>query len=481
MLGFVINWSLESQKPKYMQLYEHIRQEIHYRRIEEGEKLPSIRSVAESLAVSKSTVEMAYAQLMVEGYIEARPKSGYYVLKLEGLTWVSEELSHKDLEDEEVTLTDREDDFDLFKYGNEELDLAPMLYHTDGIEEELFNFTDWRKMMSKVLDYERAALVKYGNPQGEYALRVAISKFVHETRGVICKPEQIIVGAGVQPLFMLLATLLKGDQNQIAIEFPGFLKGATIFEDLGYETIKIPVKAQGINLEALKKSQAKIVYVSPAHQYPTGSIMPIGNRLKLLKWAQNRDAVIIEDDYDSVLRYEGMPIPALQGLNRKAKVVYVGAFSKLLMPSLRISFIILPENLLEKYVKIKTRYTQTVSKVEQLALAHFMSEGYFDRHIRKIKKAYSKKNQLMLTTLRHYGINRFDVIGKSSGLHVVLAFNPSVDVTKVAAEMKSLGIKLDDAGLFEGKKIGVLSYSGIADHKIDDAVRTICSTIDRHI
>jgi GntR family transcriptional regulator/MocR family aminotransferase len=462
MLGFVVQFDLQSDQPKYIQLYEHIKGEIHMAQLSEGEKLPSIRSVAEALGISKSTVEGAYAQLLVEGYIESRPKSGYYVLKLERMP------------EPDTPLTAG---MGFARVRADRRAEQKRFAETDGVEPHLFNFNAWRKMLVKVMDYEQDTLVRYGDRQGEYVLRAEIAKFVHEMRGVVCTPDQIIVGAGVQSLFMLLSSLLKPECPEIAFEYPGFLKGATIFEDYGYHTVKIPVKAQGINLEALSKSSARVVYVSPAHQYPTGSIMPINNRMKLLKWAQENDAYIIEDDYDSVLRYEGVPIPSLQGLNHGKQVVHVGAFSKLLMPSLRISFMILPENLLAKYVKIKTRYSQTVSKVEQLALAHFMREGYFDRHIRKIKKAYAKKNQLILEALRMKGSDLFRVIGKTSGLHVVLSFDPRVDVMAAAGQMQALGIKLEDAGLFEGRKIAVLSYSGLPDDAIDDAVTEICSAI----
>ncbi|MBS7526428.1 PLP-dependent aminotransferase family protein [Fusibacter paucivorans] len=470
MLGFVIQFDQQSDQPKYIQLYEHIKDEVHTGQLVEGEKLPSIRSVSEALGVSKSTVEGAYAQLVVEGYIESRPKSGYYVLRMERFPMLTVKESVRPYTYcPEGTQQPRAEDASRIR----------RFAATDGVEPHLFNFNAWRKMLTKVMDYEQDELIHYGDRQGEYSLRAAIAKFVHEMRGVVCTPDQIIVGAGVQTLFMLLSALLKPERPAIAFEYPGFLKGATIFEDYGYETVKIPVKAQGINIEALAKSSARVVYVSPAHQYPTGSIMPINNRMKLLKWASENDAYIIEDDYDSVLRYEGVPIPSLQGLNRGKQVVHVGAFSKLLMPSLRISFMILPEDLLTKYVKIKTRYSQTVSKVEQLTLAHFMREGYFDRHIRKIKKAYAKKNQLILEALKMKGSDLFHVIGKTSGLHVVLSFDPVIDVTTAAKKMQAIGIRLEDAGLFEGRKIAVLSYSGLPDDAIDEAVAEICGAIRR--
>jgi GntR family transcriptional regulator/MocR family aminotransferase len=464
MLGFIIQF--DPKKSKYIQLYQYIKQEIHQGTLVEGTKLPSIRSLSETLGISKSTVENAYGQLIAEGYIESRPKKGYYVSALDSYFFGVPERENKTIVKDAIKPDEKAN--------------VEALFDTDGIERNLFDFNIWKKMLTKVIEYDTEALISYGDVQGEYALRKEIARFIHESRGVKCTPHQIIVGAGVQSLFVILAALLRSSQDTIAFESPGFYKGATLFEDFGFKTIEVPVKAQGINLDILMSSGAKLAYISPSHQYPTGSTMPINNRLKLLKWASEENAYIIEDDYDSILRYEGMPIPSLQGLNKGENVIYVGAFSKLLLPSLRISFVVIPLSLMEAYDKMKMRYSQTVSKIEQLALAHFMNEGYFDRHIRRIKKWYGKKNQRLIEALKSRENAKFSIIGKSSGLHIMFSFERQIDVLGLSHKMKRYGIKFDHAGIFEGKKIAVLSYSGLEDSAIEKVVEMIVSGIDAY-
>jgi len=465
MLGFVIQFN--PKQSKYIQLYQYIKQEIHQGTLVEGTRLPSIRSLSETLSISKSTVENAYGQLIAEGYIESKPKKGYYVSALDsyffGVTEIQNTIQEQDIIRSDI---------------KEKKEGGMVLFDTDGIERNLFDFNIWKKMLTKVIEYDTEALICYGDVQGEYELRRQIATFIHESRGVKCTPDQIVVGAGVQSLFVILAALLRESQDTIAFESPGFYKGATLFEDFGFKTIEVPVKAQGINLDILMSSGAKLAYISPSHQYPTGSTMPINNRLKLLKWASEQEAYIIEDDYDSILRYEGMPIPSLQGLNNGENVIYVGAFSKLLLPSLRISFVVIPSSLMDAYVKMKMRYSQTVSKIEQLALAHFMNEGYFDRHIRRIKKWYGKKNQRLIDALKKKENSKFSIIGKSSGLHIMFSFEKHIDVLGLSKEMQRFGIKIDDAGIFEGKKIAVLSYSGLEDSAIEQVVDMIVVGID---
>ncbi len=459
MIGFVINLEEKSKIPKYIQLYEHIKNEIHEGTLKEGTKLPSIRMVSEALKISKSTVENAYNQLIVEGYIESKYKSGYYVINI-----------------------------DIYDYNQFAKGSSPsiklnkpkktiQIQSSDEQEEATFNFNDWKKMVNKVLEYDTKALLSYGDVQGEFALRREISDFLHQSRGGKCHPDQIIVGAGIQYLFGLIAALFRGEEAQIAFEYPGFSKGMYIFEDYGYQTIKVPVESDGINIKKLEASLAKIVYVSPSHQYPTGSIMPIKKRIKLINWATKNQSFIIEDDYDSLLRYEGYPIPALQGLNQGKNVIYVGSFSKLLIPSLRISFMVLPEPLLQKFNLIKERYSQTVSKIEQLALANYMSEGYFERHIRRIKKIYGRKNQLLIDAFKIHQNPYFELIGKESGLHVMLSFSRTVNKEKVVKEAELIGLKLEGISDYEGSDILVLSYSGLADQEIEPVIGKLSQII----
>jgi len=462
MIGFVIDFK-SSGVPKYIQLYEYIKREIESGNLQNFEKLPSVRASSKLLSVSKATIENAYNQLLVEGYIESRNKSGYYVLGFD-----ANELGHFKKNLDSTTKLER-------------LMQVDKPYNSDGTEESAFNFMDWKKSMNRVLEYETKALLSYGDAQGEYRLRREIASFVHQSRGGICKPEQVVIGAGIQYLFGLIATMFKSEYNRIAFEYPGFSKGMYIFEDYGYNMEKIPVEKDGINVTALEASKANIVYVSPSHQYPTGSVMSIKKRLQILDWAYKNNAYIIEDDYDSLLRYEGYPVPALQGLSEGGNVIYVGSFSKLLIPALRISFMILPESLMEKFKTLLPRYSQSVSKIEQLALEHFMVDGAFERHIRRIKKIYGRKNQVLIEAFKKNESPYIQLIGKGSGLHVTLSFDVCVRVKRVIEDAKELGIILEEIAGYKQGNIVVFSYSGIPDHEMDHVVSKLVALTEHNL
>lgn len=454
MIGFVIDFKSDGN-PKYIQLYDYIKREIEAGNLKNTEKLPSVRTCSKMLSVSKSTVENAYNQLLVEGYVESRNKSGYYVLGFN-----ADELGH----------------FKKSSFTTMEIEHVIAVgkpYNTDGTEESAFNFTEWKKAINRVLEYETKTLLSYGDAQGEYCLRREIASFVHQSRGGNCKPEQVVIGAGIQYLFGLIATTFKSEYNRIAFEYPGFSKGMYIFEDYGYQMEQIPVEKDGINVKVLEDSKANIVYVSPSHQYPTGSVMSIKKRLQLLDWADRNQAYIIEDDYDSLLRYEGYPVPALQGLSEGRNVIYVGSFSKLLIPALRISFMILPESLMDKFKTLLPRYSQSVSKIEQLALENFMVEGAFERHIRRIKKIYGRKNQLLIEAFKKFETPLVQLIGKGSGLHVTLSFDVSVHMKAVIEAAAEMGIVLEEIAGYKQGNIVVFSYSGVPDQEMDNVVSQI--------
>ncbi len=454
MIGFIVDFKTNSV-PKYIQLYEYIKKEIEAGNLKNSEKLPSVRAISKMLSISKATVENAYSQLLVEGYIESKVKSGYYVLGFD-----ANELGHfkkiQSSEDHRETVHALEKPF-----------------NTDGTEESAFNFIEWKKAINRVLEYETKALLSYGDAKGEYCLRREIASFVHQSRGGVCKPEQVIIGAGIQYLFGLIAATFKSEYDSIAFEYPGFSKGMVIFEDYGYEMVKIPLVKDGIDMKTLENSRANIVYVSPSHQYPTGNVMAIKKRLQLLDWAKKNNAYIIEDDYDSLLRYEGYPVPALQGLNEGENVIYVGSFSKLLIPALRISFMILPESLMAKFEAILPRYSQSVSKIEQLALENFMSEGAFERHIRRIKKIYGRKNALLIDAFKRNESPLLALIGKGSGLHVTLSYESHVNIKKVIDSCQAIGIVLESIAGYKLGNIVVFSYSGVPDKEIENVVLKI--------
>lgn len=411
-----------SSEPLYIQLYNYIKDGILAGDIGADEKLPSLRKLSVDLGVSITTTELAYNQLLVEGYILSKPQSGYYVDKIslpgEGAGPGSNRLP------------------DVYQVADYSLEEYP--YKCDLT---CFDFGKWKKTMAKVLNLYPNLLLFESDPQGEETLRLEISKYVYSSRGVVATPDQVVIGAGTQQLTSHLARILrKMNINHVATEDPGYLPVQNIFRDHGFGITKIPVAADGIMIERLPTNIPSAVYVSPSNQFPTGSVMPIGKRYKLLEWARKNDSIILEDDYDSELRYFGKPVPALQGLDPDAGVVYLGSFSSTLFPAIKISYMILPEHMAEIFREIKSDYTQTCSKTEQLTLALFMEEGLYYTNIRKLRSLYSQKLQVVIAAIERYGKNFVEPTNTSSGINMIL----KVKTKKAAAELceiaKSLGL-----------------------------------------
>lgn len=220
-----------------------------------------------------------------------------------------------------------------------------------------------------------------------------------------------------------------------------------------------------------------MVYLSPSHQYPTGSVMPIDKRLEILKWASSNEAIIIEDDYDCLIRYESRPIPALQGLDKKGHVIYLGSFSKILLPSIRISYMILPQELLNKY-KIKIgRYSQSASKLEQLTLAKFMKEGYLEKHLRKIKKVYHRKNEIIVNFINKYAKDKINILGHDSGLHMMFELKTKKTNTEIIREAEKLKIYLEIVEGYNESKVVVFTYSGLDENEIETTLKLFIENV----
>lgn len=389
-----------SKEPLYMQLYRHFRAEIEQNNLKEGNKIPSIRSLADSLSISKITVEKAYQQLLCEGYIKSGNRTRYSVNRFV-------ESSLPDPVPHAAILADSTVE-------------APIRYDLASGEMDMegFDFVLWKRYINKAfMDQNR--LMRYGDLQGETELRRQIVGYIR-SRGVTCHHEQVIVGPGVQSLLNMLASILKPNHDGIAFEEPGFKIGRRIWEDRGFQIIPVKLKREGIDTDELAGSGARLVYVTPSHQFPTGYIMPIGERIRLLNWASQTGATIIEDDYDSEFRYFGRPLPALKGLDTEGAVIYMGSFSKVIPPSIRISYMVLPDRLLEVYQKRVSLYNQAASTVEQLALARYMADGHLERQIRRLRKLYNEKHDLFLDNIRTMFGKRVEINETESGLHMVL-------------------------------------------------------------
>lgn len=456
--------------PLYIQLYEYIRSEIISGNMEEGAKLPALRRIARDLNLSITTVEFAYNQLSVEGYIESKPQSGFYVAKIPGPVMINKNSLVSKSADSGIQGIEKD---------NKTQDRTKRNYITDP---DAFDFKKWRKSMMRVIDEETDLLMQEGDPQGEEALRYEISKYVFNSRGVRCQPNQVVVGAGTQQLTAHIGRLLRHiGIHLVCTEDPGYQPVNKIFEDQGYILNKIPVSSQGIDIEKLPDSKAA-VYVCPNNQFPTGAVMPIASRYELLKWASFNDGLIIEDDYDSELRYFGRPISSLQGLEQyeeDSHVLYLGSFSATLFPSVKISYMILPRQLANKLDFILEGYTQTCSKTEQLALAHFMESGYYYTNIKKLRNLCGRKLSACIKVIETYGYDSVRADRTDSGLYVILSIKTdmgSKEMEEIAENMGILAYHSDDFIPIEGMKSMIFYYSRLPENQIQDLTKKM---IDR--
>ena len=465
MYELTMTLDIKSKVPLYEQIYEFIKEEIRKDALHSGERLPSTRALSKHLEVSRSTVELAYEQLLSEGYVEAQPYKGYYVAKIEGLYQIQkkQEISRKQVVSEKVEYT---------------YDFTP-----NGVDLNSFPYNIWRKLSRESLLDDKAELFRLGNPQGEYGLRNAISSYLHQARGVHCNPDQIIIGAGSDYLLMLLTTVI-GNRHKVALENPTYGQAYRLFERLSYDVCTVDLDQSGMLIHGLEESGADIAFVMPSHQYPLGCVMPIQRRMELLKWANEKeDRYIIEDDYDSEFRYKGKPIPALQGSDNNGRVIYTGTFSKSLAPSIRMSYMVLPEKILKIYQEKCRFISSTVSRVDQMILQKFMEEGYYERHLNKTRALYKSRHDILISCLRGMK-DILEISGENAGVHLLLHFKGAESEKELIEKAAQKGVRVYGLSEYyvkdkeipeENKKKAVilLGYANLNEEKIRAAVRLL--------
>ncbi len=466
----------------YEQIYEHIRGEIREGKLLSGERLPSTRFLAEYLQVARSTVDYAYGQLISEGYIESRPCSGYYVCPMEELVQLEGPMGteQKDAETagrensgRRVKAEKNREKSPAGRSGEQETageNGYPIDFSPYDIDMAGFPFGVWKKITKNILTYANSDLFARGESRGDETLRHTIARYLHSSRGVNCRPEQIIVGAGNDYLLMLLEKIL-GRHVRIAMENPTYKRSYRIFRSFAYRIATVDMDESGMRADRLEEADVSVAYVMPSHQFPTGTVMPIGRRLELLKWAdKGPDRYLIEDDYDSEFRFHGKPIPALQASDRHGRVIYMGTFSKAIAPAIRVSFMVLPDSLLERYLERCSFYSCTVSRIDQRILDEFIREGYFERHLNKMRKIYRTKHETLLECLRGVEKNFF-ISGENAGLHLLLTARTSVaeeELVQRAAENKVRVYGLSESMVEDtmGRSAVLLGFGGLSEEKI---------------
>jgi len=424
-----------SQTPLYIQLYDQIKAAILAGSLGPGEKLPSLRLFSRDLGVSLTTVDLAYSQLQVEGYISSRPQSGYFVNNIA----VAHPSSYEYLDEEPKHSVSVLDDVPVEKY----------YYDLNS-----FDFIKWKKCMNRILNEYPALLLEEGLPEGEEILRVQISRYIFQSRGVSCSPDQIVIGAGTQQITGLLAGILgMMDIEYAAFEDPGYRPVRSAFIDRGFAIMPVSVGKDGIRIEELPADTRCAVYVSPSNQFPMGFVMPVARRYELLEWAKKTGSVIIEDDYDSELRYFGRPIPALQGLGKNENVVYLGSFSSTLFPAIKISYMVLPAALRRLFGRVRADYTQTCSKAEQLTLALYMQNGMYQTNIKKLRKLNSQKVHTATESIGRHMSGFAKILNNSSGVQMLIEVNSKKSPEQLCREAAALGIQIVPVTKFTFQKL----------------------------
>lgn len=451
-IDFLFVIDKHSKKQISTQIYEKIKIEIFQSKYKFQDKLPSIRNAAEKLNVSKSSIISAYFQLSTEGYIENKPCKGYFICKI------------SNIQNEKTS-------FDLdFKEDN-------IVYINDAIDKDAFSKDLWRKNYVKILQDENLDLGTLGDEQGEFELRVAIANFIRTHRACNTNAEQIIVASGIQNLISLLIKITKDKYNFAFLEYPCYKKVEYIFDDFSINKESIAVKDSGIDIDKFGEKKNSFIYTSPSYQYPLGTVMPIDKRFELIRYANRNDCLIIEDDYASIIRYDSKPISSLQGLDIYDNTVYLGSFSKTFLPSLRISFMVLPKKILPDYYSIKAKYTHTCSKLEQLTLAKVISSGQMEKHLKKINNIYKQKNQIISRYIKEKYKKRLIVHNNQSGFHIILSCKTKRDISFLE-DFKNEFLLVNIIEFKEENLLFSFSYSGLSNEEIPQIIDSLVKILE---
>lgn len=441
-----------SPVPQYEQLYRHLSREILSGRLPGGTRLPSRRALSRHLGVSEMTIHSAYDLLQAEGFLTSKERVGLFVEDILPLPLLPERALTSPAQGTQAPLYD-------FSPQSTDISLFPHALFAKLVREELLDNPD---------------LMNRGDPRGEIGLRAALCQFLYQFRGVHCKQEQLVIASGVDQLLQTVSSLI-GEKRKIAVEDPGYPEAARVFQRAGHTVIPLSLDEYGLNPEALENSGADLAYLTPAHQFPTGVSLPASRRSELLGWANRKDGrFLIEDDYDSEFRYASRPLPALQSLDGRGKVVYLSTFSRSLAPGLRVAYMALPEALNLRFDREHLRCGETVSRYEQSAMGRLVGEGHYIRHLRRAGAAYQKRAAVVCGLLS--GIAGSFIKGQEAGLHFLFGMK-GMDENEVVEQGRRAGIPLSGLGKYAMKAKTepalVLGFGGLKDGTLDEAVRAL--------
>ena len=483
-----ITLSMESGAALYRQLYDELREAILSGRLIAGARLPSTRDLASELKVSRNTVINAFEQLLAEGYVEGHVGAGTYVSRA-----LPDEMLHargdaKRRTPKEAARAERR----LSRRGEmlaatsvsiaRDLEkLRPFRGGTPALEE--FPFDLWGRLFARRLRNPQRELLNYGSPAGYRPLREAIAAYLGTARAVRCTADQVIVVSGAQQALDIAARVLLDRHDPAWIEDPGYLGARGALQGAGARLVPVPVDDNGLNVQmgATLCPDARVVYVSPSHQYPLGVTMSLARRLSLLEWVSRTGAWILEDDYDSEYRYAGRPLAALQGLDNEGRVIYIGTFSKVLFPSQRLGYMVVPLDMVDAFVAARALADRHSPSLDQAVLTDFINEGHFARHIRRMRALYAERQHYLIKELQRHLPDLIEVHTDEAGMHLVGWLPEGVDDRAVSQEAAKRGIEAQALSFYRinPSKRGalVLGYAAFTQREIRDGVRKMAEAI----
>ncbi len=464
----------DSLLPLYWQVYQQIRKAILGGTLLPGERLPSSRQLSQANQIARITVTQAYEQLQAEGYIVSRVGAG---------TFVADNLPLA-----QPPSTESAFEPVLSPWGRRVMRVAPENTRTQPRPQidfgfgrsypHIFPYNIWRQLLARYLSADDVMLSRYGSVAGFFPLRQALADYLGRLRQVRCTPEQVVIVSGAQQALDILARLLLVHQDEVLVETPGYAAAFRLFRAHGAKLTGLPVDAQGFPAEQIPvQSRARLLFVTPSNQFPSGGALPLPRRLALLAWARRHDALVIEDDYDGELRYDGRPLSALQGLDEDGRVIYLGTFSKVLFPALRLSYVVLPPALVAPFVQAKTLVDRGAPTLTQAAVADFITEGHFERHLRHLRKAYGRRRQTLVQALGTYLPDQVCCSDAAAGLHVMLYLKPDWDEKEVVQKAAANGV-----GVYPGAPYHLeppappsilLGFSGLTEAEIQEGIRRL--------
>jgi GntR family transcriptional regulator/MocR family aminotransferase len=489
----------DSSSPAYRQLYEQLRQMILDGDIPAGERLPASRTLAQQLGVARVTITQAYEQLAAEGFLQSRVGAGTFVaedLNLAGsesggrpyqpalsswgmrLESLVAEVAESDGSAAGPSLSEHpsadRSPFSGFPAGRHlEIDFGFGRSFT-----QLFPYDIWRRLLARYLSTDDAMLSRYGSTAGFEPLRQAIADYLIRARGVRCTEEQVVIVSGAQQALDILSRLLLAPGGEVLVETPGYSDAFDLLRLHNARLVGLAVDDQGAQVEQIpRRCRARLAFMTPGHQFPRGGTLSLPRRLALLQWARRSGAVVIEDDYDGDLRYDGRSLAALQGLDEDGRVVYLGTFSKVLFPALRLGYLVLPPPLLEPFVNAKGMIDRGAPTLMQAAVADFITEGHFERHLRQLRKTYGRRRATLVSALEHFLPGRVHYSPVPAGLHVMLYLEPGCNEKEVVERAASSGVGVYPGALYHLERTAppsiLLGFSGLNAVEIEEGIRRL--------